>query len=1253
MSSEKSNTSSHRTYSDRSRTGKLTSKTKSRKNGTSVISTATEDAIIQAATRKAELQCRAEALKQKLALENEEFLLQEEIRNREYAMRIRAKELSFSSSCASSIDLRSGHDEDNVEKVEQWLRAKGTESQAEPTAAAVSTGNDNLMPARHELDKETSSMRPDIPVLVTEPVAVAVNVNKGSTPSPAHAQHPTDNLTLNKGSTPSPAHDQHPTLNLTLNKGSTPSPAHDQQPTDNLTLNKGSTLSPAHDQQPTDNLTLTAILKNIIEGQREATLPLPQVDAFDGTDVIKYPTFIKNFGILVKGTGRPERKLDLLMRFTKGEAHELIKDCILLETPEKAYDKAVDLLKAEYGHPAILAAKYKEKAEKWPRIISGDKDGMRKFSIFLRNCAHAKHSNYDMTHMDNYEFLRILAGKLPVALQQQWINQVGKYRDNEQRSPNFEDLEKFVARLSRNENDPRITGLGYQSRTMKTKVDSDKGAAKKNAFATFTTPTKKIAAHVGNQKSEDQCMFCHDRSHTLDTCKKIQATKTSKEIIEFLKSQSLCFGCLKKGSHRRLGCRKLFIKDKQFCKPKRCKSTNVTSAGGRCETGAGTPDIVPCIVQSRRTGKCIKTYAFLDNGSNAVFCTDKLRCQLGLKGKGVTLPVQTLLDEQMVDGRLLDDLEVSDLCKENKIELPGVYVWGDQMPVSKEDIITDQDIKEYQYLKDVKLPTLHVEDEAEVGLLIGNNVPKATEPWDVVHSENGGPYAYKTRLGWVVSGLNRQNTCKAVSANRIIVGDDIERSLVEMYNHDYNETLAQEETEWSEEDKTFMDLMANKITKVNGHYQMPLPLRDENIKLPHNHLMAEHRMAHLKRRFSKDPVFRKEYTEVMQETINKGYAEEAPKINTDIDGRMWYLPHHGVYHPTKKKLRVVFDCAASFQGFSLNKNLLQGPDLMNSLVGVVLRFRQEHIAIMADIQAMFNQVKVPTKDRDLLRFLWWPEGDLGKPLEEFRMTTHLFGATSSPACANYALRCVAEEADEAVKDTVQKNFYVDDCLKSTSSEEQAIQLIQNLMEVLKQGGFNLTKWVSNSQAVMQTIPSSHRVKTTSSLDLGESTPNQKALGMMWLVESDELGFKIEIRDRPPTRRGILSVVSAIYDPLGFVSPVILPAKRILQSLCELQVSWDEPIPDLQRKQWDRWLNSIPQISAFTVPRCFVPVEFGKPTSVQLHHFSDASEIGYGMVSYLRFTNQRDDVHCALVLSKSRVAPLKQVTIPRLELTAAR
>ncbi|XP_072037080.1 uncharacterized protein [Amphiura filiformis] len=401
-------------------------------------------------------------------------------------------------------------------------------------------------------------------------------------------------------------------------------------------------------------------------------------------------------------------------------------------------------------------------------------------------------------------------------------------------------------------------------------------------------------------------MFCHDRSHTLDTCKKIQATKTSKEIIEFLKSQSLCFGCLKKGSHvskdcsKKLKCNKCSrrhptilhsedwvagnssSKTISFANPRDAKekktTTNVTSAGGRCETGAGTPDIVPCIVQSRRTGKCVKTYAFFDNGSDAVFCMDKLRCQLGLKGKGVTLPVHTILDEQMVDGRLLDDLSV---C----VGRP-------------EDIITDQDIKEFQHLKDVKLPTLHVEDEAEVGLLIGNNVPKATEPWDVVHSENGGPYAYKTLLAWVVSGLNRPN--RAVSANRIIVGGDIERRLVEMYNHDYSETLAQEETEWSEEDKTFMDLMANKITKVNGHYQMPLPLRDENIKFPHNRLMAEHRMAHLKRRFSKDPVFRKEYTEVMQETINKGYPEEAPKINTDIDGRMWYLPHHGVYHPKRR-----------------------------------------------------------------------------------------------------------------------------------------------------------------------------------------------------------------------------------------------------------------------------------------------------------------------------------------------------------------
>lgn len=156
------------------------------------------------------------------------------------------------------------------------------------------------------------------------------------------------------------------------------------------------------------------------------------------------------------------------------------------------------------------------------------------------------------------------------------------------------------------------------------------------------------------------------------------------------------------------------------------------------------------------------------------------------------------------------------------------------------------------------------------------------------------------------------------------------------------------------------------------------------------------------------------------------------------DGRIWYIPHHSVYHPTKRKIRVFFDCGASFQGTPLNARLLQGPDLTSSLIAVVTRFRKEPVVIMADVESMFHQVRVPPEDADLLRFGWWPDGDLSQDLVDFRMTVHLFGATSSPSYANFALRkCVEDNKEQFSQEAVDKVpqcFYVDDCLVSVASE---------------------------------------------------------------------------------------------------------------------------------------------------------------------------------------------------------------------------
>ena len=202
---------------------------------------------------------------------------------------------------------------------------------------------------------------------------------------------------------------------------------------------------------------------------------------------------------------------------------------------------------------------------------------------------------------------------------------------------------------------------------------------------------------------------------------------------------------------------------------------------------------------------------------------------------------------------------------------------------------------------------------------------------------------------------------------------------------------------------------------------------------------------------------------------------------TRPDGKVWYLPHHAVVSDKKPvKVRIVFDCAARFNGTPLNDNVLSGPDLTNRLIGVLLRFRQETIAVMADIECMFHQVRVCPTDRDVLRFLWWPSGDMSQTSEVCRMNVHLFGGTWCPSCCSFALhKTSGDNEQDFMKDTVNtvmRNFYVDDCLKSVEDEAMAVRITQELISLLKKGGFRLIKFMSNSRLVRESVPEDDRAQ---------------------------------------------------------------------------------------------------------------------------------------------------------------------------------
>ena len=226
----------------------------------------------------------------------------------------------------------------------------------------------------------------------------------------------------------------------------------------------------------------------------------------------------------------------------------------------------------------------------------------------------------------------------------------------------------------------------------------------------------------------------------------------------------------------------------------------------------------------------------------------------------------------------------------------------------------------------------------------------------------------------------------------------------------------------------------------------------------------------------------------MNEYIEKGHAERVPEeeFNTK-DKPVWYLPHQPLTHPLKgDKVRVVYDCAARFGQTLLHQQLLQGPDQTNQLVGVFSRFRQETVGMAADKEAMFHQVQVDAKDCDTLRFLWWPNGDLRKEIEEYRMVKHLFSATSLPSVSNFCLRETAqlhqEGFDVEVVETV-KHMYVDDMMKSISTTEKAVGLASQVRRLLEKECFPLTKSYGNDRDVLATIPESERAESVVNLEL--------------------------------------------------------------------------------------------------------------------------------------------------------------------------
>ncbi|XP_064397630.1 uncharacterized protein LOC135344354 [Halichondria panicea] len=387
-----------------------------------------------------------------------------------------------------------------------------------------------------------------------------------------------------------------------------------------------------------------------------------------------------------------------------------------------------------------------------------------------------------------------------------------------------------------------------------------------------------------------------------------------------------------------------------------------------------------------------------------------------------------------------------------------------------------------------------------------------------------------------------------------------------------------------------------------------------------------------------------------ENTLILEHAELVPPDDLDKPKhQVFYLPMHAVYkESTTTKVRAVFDASAiSSTGVSLNDTLLVGPTIHPPLIDVILRFRLHRVGLTADISKMYRAIELTKNDRDLHRFVW--RSSQGDMLKDYRMTRITFGVSASSFAANMSVKQnaidYAHDYPIATK-AVEESFYVDDALTGADSIEEAICLQKQLQDLLSCGKFLLRKWNCSDPAVLDTIPFELR-------DKHEVQSITNSQGKTKTTQSDQ--FNLTIADLPSlesvTKRALASDLAKTLDVLGWFAPTTIQAKVLLQRLWERKVDWDDLVPDDVKQAWLQWRRELPLLSSKSIDRYYYPKDT-QTKSIQIHGFCDASEIAYAGVVYIRMTDTQDNTHVSLVMAKTKVAPIKRQTIPRLELCGA-
>ncbi|XP_043201117.1 uncharacterized protein LOC122369981 [Amphibalanus amphitrite] len=981
------------------------------------------------------------------------------------------------------------------------------------------------------------------------------------------------------------------------------------------------------------------------------SLPRLTLPKFGG-EPAEWPKWWASFKVLVHEqiSLSPTEKLIHLQASVVGTAKLTISGMMF---DGALYEEAVHALQDRFGRQEDVVHAYLQEIFSCPAPSQLDPVGLERLHASV-HCAVMifRSLGYD-GDLNSFENLRRVVQRLPSEMKRLW----GEYVLNLGERPTLVHFDEWLRRQVR-------VALNYAAVSPQQNMATGKkpaGQPQRWKGDVKPRPVQRSALATEIDTSGTTCVCCKEQ-HEVTTCP-IFLKKSVDERAHFIASARCCFFCLKAG-HGVRHCRSARPCGIDSCKMRHhqvlhgSKRVDLRKTGQRVvaaasvKAGATTTllQVVPVTVLASG-GKEKQVWALLDPGSQTSLVSEEVMTQLNLQGEPQTLRLQNVEG----CGRLQNSVKMKLELKASggdgsRIVVPEVFSVRDINVTVPE--LPDKRI-EWKHLLDLDLPDC---SGKRVDLLLGANVLEAVLQLEARTGKAGQPVAIRTAFGWTLTGTVKgflpERTRQVMLIRKMAPDDQMSAALQEWWSTESFGSRFEGQDAKSPQDVRAVKIMEDTTRRLDNRYETGLLWMSDDVCLPDNKMMAANRLYSLEKTLMRQSEKAEAYKKVVEGYVERGFARKlTPEEDQEAHPRKWYLPHHGVTNPRKPgKLRVVFDAAAKCGNTSLNDVLLTGPDLLKNLPGILLRFREEPVALTADIECMYHQVQITPQDQPALRFLW-RDLDATKQPEPYTMQVAIFGARSSPASANFVLQQTAKDcssstpAGRAAREAALTSFYMDDFVHATRTEEEAAEMQTEVTELLRRGGFRLTKWMSSSRKVLERIEAAERVQ-----DIDVAV--QSVLGCAWNTINDTLGVRAVDSRVPSTKRGVVQGVARLFDPLGLVAPFSLQAKVLIQRLWAGNYDWDDELEGTELQRWSQWLSELHYLERVTVPRCFGGASASDGCQRELHIFCDASQDAFGAAAYVATTMPDGRRVCSLAMAKTRVAPLKQISIVRLELQAA-